>query len=117
MKLSDGIHELFLTYILTFVAHFAQVLQTPDMQYFDLTLTTRQVCRRHVHNLTILKMFVKNVKILESGDYIWNHHEKCIKTSTNMPGIGLEIPEIAFEMSDFLRKSKGFCMAELMTAC
>ena len=22
---------------------------------------------------------------------IWNHHEKCIQISTNMPGIGLEI--------------------------
>ena len=35
----------------------------------------------------------KNLKInLEFGDYIWNHHEKCIQIlSTNMPDIGLEI--------------------------
>ena len=37
----------------------------------------------------------KNVKILQFGDYIWNHHEKCIQISTNMPGIGLEISEIS----------------------
>ena len=30
----------------------------------------------------------KNIKILEFSDYIWNHHEKCIQISTNMPGIG-----------------------------
>ena len=35
----------------------------------------------------------KNVNILEFGDYIWNHHEKCIVISTNMPGIALEICE------------------------
>ena len=35
---------------------------------------------------------VKKVKILEIGDYIiWNHHEKCIQTSTNMPGVGSSI--------------------------
>ena len=33
----------------------------------------------------------KNVNILESGDHIWNHHEKCIQISTNMPDIGLEM--------------------------
>ena len=38
------------------------------------------------------KMF-KNVKILECSEYIWNHNEKCIEISTNMPGIGLEMFE------------------------
>ena len=37
----------------------------------------------------------KCVNILEFGDYIWNHNEKCIEISTNMPGIGLEICEIS----------------------
>ena len=41
----------------------------------------------------------KNVTILEFGDYIWNHHEKCIEISTNKPGIGFEICEM-----------KRFCM-------
>ena len=27
-------------------------------------------------------------KCRNSGDYIWNHHEKYIEISTNMPGIG-----------------------------
>ena len=30
---------------------------------------------------------VKNVKIVESRDNIWNHHGKCIQISINMPGI------------------------------
>ena len=38
---------------------------------------------------------LKKVNILESGDYIWNHHEMCFQISTNMPGIGLEICEIS----------------------
>ena len=33
--------------------------------------------------------------ILEFGDYIWNHQEKCIQISTNMLGISLEIGEIS----------------------
>ena len=38
--------------------------------------------------------FVKNIKILEFGHYIWNHCEKCILISINMPGIGSLIREI-----------------------
>ena len=30
------------------------------------------------------KMFT-NVNILELNDHIWNHHEKCIQKSINMP--------------------------------
>ena len=59
------------------------------------------------------KMF-KNVKILECSDYIWNHHEKRIQISTNMPGIGLEICEI----SRILRKQNDFIwMVKPMVAC
>ena len=49
---------------------------------------------------------VKNIKIREFGDYIWNHHEKCIQISTNMLGIVLEICEIL----RILRNGKQFCM-------
>ena len=28
---------------------------------------------------------------MEFGDYIWNHHDKYIHISTNMPRIGFEI--------------------------
>ena len=48
-------------------------------------------CRRQVKNVT---NFVKNVDILEFHDHIWNDREKCIQTSTNMPGIGSLICEI-----------------------
>ena len=53
--------------------------------------------RRQVKNLT---HFVKNVKIVEFHNYIWNQREKCIQISTNMPSIGLVISEIAFEMQE-----------------
>ena len=46
--------------------------------------TTVQKCHKNL----------KNLKIVEFCDNIWNHHEKCIQISTNMPGIGLEMYEI-----------------------
>ena len=55
----------------------------------------------------------KIVKNLEFGDDIHNQHEKSIEISTNMPGIGLKIPETAFEMSEFLRKSNNVSMVNL----
>ena len=44
---------------------------------------------------------VKNVNILEFLDHIWNHHDKYIQMSTNMPGIGSLIREIDVKMSKF----------------
>ena len=44
--------------------------------------------------------FVKNVEIVEFHDHIWNHHEKYIQISTNMPGIGSLIREIDVEISE-----------------
>ena len=38
--------------------------------------------------------------MLEFHDHIWNHHEKCIKISTNMPGIGSLIHEIDINISE-----------------
>ena len=55
-------------------------------------------CRRQVKNLI---HFVKNVKIVEFHNHIWNHHGKSIQKSTNMPSIGLVIPEIISEMLEF----------------
>ena len=54
------------------------------------------VSRRHVKNVIILK----NFKILEFGDDIQNHHEKCIEISTNMPVIGSLIREIHIRISE-----------------
>ena len=53
--------------------------------------------RRQVKNVTNL---VKNVTIVEFHDHIWNQHEKCSQRSTNMPGIGSLIREIAVEISE-----------------
>ena len=44
-----------------------------------------------------IKMFVKSFKIVEFHDHIWNHREKYIQKSTNMPGIGSLIREIDFK--------------------
>ena len=55
-------------------------------------------CRRQIKKLTKL---VKDVNILEFHDHIWNHHVKYIEISTNMPSIGLVIPEITCEMLEF----------------
>ena len=56
-------------------------------------------CRRQVKHLTY---FVKNVNNFEFQYYIRNHHQKCIQIlSTNMPSIGLVIPEITCEILEF----------------
>ena len=39
--------------------------------------------------------------MVELHDHIWNHHKKYIEISTNMPNIGLVIPEITCEMLEF----------------
>ena len=62
-------------------------------------------CRRLVQKLTNL---VKNVKIVEFRDHIWNHNEKCIQMSTNMPGIGSLICEKDINISDFLESKQRF---------
>ena len=62
-----------------------------------LMLSTRQAVQTTGNNLT---NFVKNVKIVEFFDHIWNHHDKYIEISTNMPSIGSLICEIANKMSE-----------------
>ena len=53
--------------------------------------------RRNVQNV---RNFVKNVKIVEFHAHIWNQREKYIQQSTNMPGIGSIIREIAVKISE-----------------
>ena len=45
----------------------------------------------------------KIVKILEFGDIIWNHPEKFIQISTNMPGIGLVNHGKALKFESFMK--------------
>ena len=45
---------------------------------------------------------------MEFHDHIWNNNEKCIQSSTNMPSIGLVIPEITSEILDFLENKHNF---------
>ena len=59
--------------------------------------------RRQVKQIT---HFVKNVKIVEFHDNIWNHREKYIKISTNIPSIGLVVHEIG-TLNDFVVVKKG----------
>ena len=51
------------------------------------TFLSEVFSRRQVQNFT---NFVKNLKIVEFHDYIWNHYEKCIQISTNMDSFGVE---------------------------
>ena len=51
------------------------------------------MCRRPVKNCTKI---VKNFKIVEFHECIWNLDEKCNQISTNMPGIDLVIGQIDF---------------------
>ena len=69
-------------------------IKEPDSLFLQVIINTynaADVSRRQVQNVT---NFVKNVNILEFGYYIWNHYEKCIQKSPNMPGIGSLIREI-----------------------
>ena len=71
--------------------------------------------RRQVQN--VIKM-IKNVKIVKFHDHIWNHHENCIRISTNMPGIGLVIQEIGFDdFSQFGENEHYFLLVNAMAAC
>ena len=54
---------------------------------------------------------------MEFGDYIWNHQNKCVQISTNMPSIGLVKHEIGFDFKEFLEKKTLICiMVKLMAA-
>ena len=55
---------------------------------------------------------VKNIKIYWMSLLYWNHHEKCTQLSTNMPSIGLVIPNIGIGILNVLRKQKFFSMAK-----
>ena len=64
--------------------------------------------RRQDQNVTNV---VKNVNILELGDYIWNPHEKYMQKSPNIPGIGSLIREIdVFETNILFLLTKTDCL-------
>ena len=72
-------------------------IEEPPENYQPNAFHAAGECRRQVKNVTKL---VKNVKIVEFHDHIWNHHEKYIELCTNIPGIGSLIREIAVKMSE-----------------
>ena len=47
-----------------------------------------------------LKNLERNVKIVQCHHHIWNHHEKYIEISTNIPVIGSLICEITVKVSE-----------------
>ena len=68
---------------------------------------TARECRQQVKNWT------KFVEIVEyHHDHIWNRNENCIQISTNMPGIGLLICEIAVENVRNVRKQTDFLLSK-----
>ena len=51
---------------------------------------------------------------MEFHDHIWNHHEKCIQKSTNMPGIESLIRKIdVVNMSVNFEKANKFCSVKV----
>ena len=76
---------------------------------FPLTLSTRQASADdRAQNLTNVKCCKKKIKIVEFHDHIWNHGEKYIQISTNMPGIGSVNREIVVEMSEMSESKQDF---------
>ena len=75
--------------------HYYTLLQ--NKVHHSLMLSTRQASADDKKNVS---KCVKNVNILEFHDHIWNHHEKFIQISTNMPGIGSIIREISVKISE-----------------
>ena len=55
----------------------------------------------------------KNVNILEFGDYIWNHHDKYLQISTNMPDICLKV----LKCWTFCKQNDFVLMVKPMAAC
>ena len=55
---------------------------------------------------------VKNVEIVKFHDHIWNHNEKCIQISTNMPGIGSLIREISVEIPEMWEAAKRLLLSK-----
>ena len=48
----------------------------------------------------VIPNMIMKLNNLEFHNHIWNRHEKCIEISTNMPGIGSLIREIAVQISE-----------------
>ena len=53
---------------------------------------------------------------MKSRDNIWNHHEKYIKTSTNMPGIGSLIRKIHVKITEKCERKTYFRSVRPMPA-
>ena len=51
---------------------------------------------------------MSKVEIVEFHDHIWNHNEKCVQISTNMPDISSLIHEIAVEISEMWESKHTF---------
>ena len=64
-------------------------------------------CRRQVGQK--FNKFGKNVKIVEFHDHIWNHHEKYINISINIPGIGFTFSWNSPQNVRNMRKQMQFC--------
>ena len=82
-----------------------------DVVYFLNAFHAAGECRRQVKKLS---KCAKNVKIVEFHYRIWNHNEKCIKISTNMPGIGSLIREIYINISEIGESKQRFCSVKPM---
>ena len=59
----------------------------------------------------------KYFEIIEFHYNIWNRHGKCIRTSTNIPSIGLVIREIRFKNEKLRLHGKRKILVKLIVEC
>ena len=78
---------------------------THDLLLSFNTFHSAGECRRQVK---ILTKYVNKFQIVEFHEHIWNHNEKCIQLSTNMPGIGSLIREIDVDISEMWESKHNF---------
>ena len=75
--------------------------QIQVVQVYFNTYHAADKSRRQVQNVAkFCPKCRKILKMLEFHYHIWNHHEKCIQISTNMPGIGSLICEIHVKITE-----------------
>ena len=94
----------------SFICQFdiVHLLGTPGTFYFT------DVSRRQNPNKITILFYVKTVKYHYC---IRNPREKCIEISTNMPGIGLVIRGMGFEILRILKKGERFSGKKPLAAC
>ena len=100
----DAFHPIFIDLAMSFKIListasrpiFLQILY----QYLRFALCTFYLSRSDQTTAPNVHKYFRNINSLEFHEHNWNHHDKCIQKSTNMPGIGSLIREIEVTISE-----------------